>query len=247
MTLKQIQTISDPAEGLMVYCTNCSTIGVFVNNGTKFINIVNGNSMDIDFDTTTDVVDVTSTTGERWMDRNLGAARAATSSTDETSYGDLYQWGRAKDGHESRKSGTTGTKAESSYAGHDEFITASGSSDHYWTTFSGAVTLWQSGLNDPCPVGYRIPTEAELDDERANFSPQNAAGAYASVLKLPVAGARLFVTAVITNDGSTGYYWSSTVDSGTTTYVRVLNLNTNNKFYSYANAHGFSVRCIKKE
>lgn len=39
------------------------------------------------------------TTGKVWMDRNLGASQVATSSTDANSYGDLYQWGRAKDGH----------------------------------------------------------------------------------------------------------------------------------------------------
>jgi hypothetical protein len=38
------------------------------------------------------------------MDRNLGAARVATSSTDEEAYGDLYQWGRGTDGHEKRGS-----------------------------------------------------------------------------------------------------------------------------------------------
>lgn len=32
-------------------------------------------------------------TGKIWMDRNLGATRAATSSTDALAYGDLYQWG----------------------------------------------------------------------------------------------------------------------------------------------------------
>ena len=43
----------------------------------------------------TTIVDVTNpTTGAIWMDRNLGATQAATSSTDVDAYGDLYQWGR---------------------------------------------------------------------------------------------------------------------------------------------------------
>ena len=50
---------------------------------------------------------VTSTTGQVWMDRNLGASRVATSSTDSAAYGDLYQWGRGTDGHEKRTSSTT--------------------------------------------------------------------------------------------------------------------------------------------
>jgi hypothetical protein len=33
-----------------------------------------------------------------WLDRNLGASQVCTSVTDTACYGDLYQWGRAKDG-----------------------------------------------------------------------------------------------------------------------------------------------------
>jgi len=49
------------------------------------------------------------TTGKIWMNRNLGASQVATSSTDANTYGDLYQWGRAADGHQLRTSGTTST------------------------------------------------------------------------------------------------------------------------------------------
>jgi hypothetical protein len=52
---------------------------------------------------------VNSLTGKVWMDRNLGATRVATSSTDAASYGDLYQWGRGTDGHQIRTSATTTT------------------------------------------------------------------------------------------------------------------------------------------
>jgi hypothetical protein len=54
-------------------------------------------------------------TGKVWLDRNLGARQVCTSSTDAACYGDLYQWGRAKDGHESRTSGTTETLVASSW------------------------------------------------------------------------------------------------------------------------------------
>jgi hypothetical protein len=37
-----------------------------------------------------------------WLDRNLGATRAATSRQDSASYGDLYQWRRPSTGHEKR-------------------------------------------------------------------------------------------------------------------------------------------------
>lgn len=63
--------------------------------------------------TPTEIVEVLNLiTGRVWMDRNLGASRVATSSTDEAAYGDLYQWGRFGDGHQCRKSDTTSTKVE---------------------------------------------------------------------------------------------------------------------------------------
>lgn len=74
---------------------------------------------------------VNPTTGRVWMDRNLGATRVATSGTDASAYGYLYQWGRDGDGHQIRTSGTRSTKSSSNTPGHDDFITAS-SSPYDW-------------------------------------------------------------------------------------------------------------------
>jgi hypothetical protein len=235
MTLAQINAIATPVEGLMVYCLDCTTKGLFVNNGTKFINITNGMGVN------TTVVDLTSTTGGVWMDRNLGATQVAASSTDADSYGDLYQWGRDSDGHESRTSNTTGTTVTSAAAGHGDFITAGAGTGYNWTNFADEDTLWQSGLNDPCPTGYRIPTEIELQTELDAFSP-NAAGAF-SALKLPLAGYRRYSYGTLNSVGSNGYYWSSAVSSS---YARNLYFNSSNAGMSNNyRAYGFSVRCIK--
>jgi hypothetical protein len=73
-------------------------------------------------DTETAVVDVVNpATGVTWMDRNLGASRAATSSTDADAYGDLYQWGRAADGHQKRTSSTRTTLSSSDQPGSWRF------------------------------------------------------------------------------------------------------------------------------
>lgn len=56
------------------------------------------------------------------MDRNLGATRAATSSTDAASYGDLYQWERGADGHQLRNSIIITTLSNSDQPGHSMFI-----------------------------------------------------------------------------------------------------------------------------
>src|SRR5690554_5807238 len=152
------------------------------------------------------------TTGKTWMDRNLGASQVATSSTDAAAYGDLYQWGRAADGHESRTSVTTSTLATSDTPGHGNFITTN-SSPNDWRNPQND-NLWQgvSGTNNPCPSGYRLPTEAEWEAERTSWSSNNEAGAFASPLKLPVAGRRDFSDGTLGDVGSGGFYWSSTVD-----------------------------------
>ena len=50
------------------------------------------------------------TTGETWLDRNLGASRVCTALDDAACFGDYYQWGRDADGHEKFDSTTTATK-----------------------------------------------------------------------------------------------------------------------------------------
>ncbi len=45
MIKAQIDAIASPAEGLIVYCTDCSAKGLYVNNGNEFINLVNGTSL----------------------------------------------------------------------------------------------------------------------------------------------------------------------------------------------------------
>jgi len=167
----------------------------------------------------------------------------ATSSTDAASYGDIYQWGRAADGHESRTSGTTATLATSDTPGHGDFIT-NGSYPYDWRN-SQNDNLWQgvSGTNNPCPNGYRLPTEAEWEAERTSWSSNNAAGAFGSPLKLPVAGGRDFSSGSLGGVGSRGYYWSSTVDGALS---RSLYFTSSVAFEEcHGRAIGLSVRCIK--
>ena len=180
---------------------------------------------------------------ECWLDRNLGASQVATAYNDSAAYGDLFQWGRLDDSHQTRTSGTTDTLSSTDNPGHSNFIKAP-NSPYDWRSPQND-SLWQgvSGTNNPCPSGWRVPTSTELDTERASWTQQNYNGAFVSPLKLTAGGYRRYSNASLNYMGSDGFYWSSSV-SGT--------LASNLTFYNsaaYTSSHyrafGFSVRCLK--
>jgi uncharacterized protein (TIGR02145 family) len=187
---------------------------------------------------------VTSPSGACWLDRNLGASEVATSSTDSASYGDLFQWGRGSDGHQLRSSSTTTEQASSPTEAGSSYIY--GSSDWLATQDDD---LWQgtSGMNNPCPSGWRLPTQEEWQTEIDAGSWNNASDAYSSSLKLPAAGWRdLYSSGNIRNeDDGYGYYWSSSVDSNGSSYFAGIEPGDVWDDYADSRAYGFSVRCIR--
>jgi hypothetical protein len=137
----------------------------------------------------------------------------------------------------------TTTLSGTDQPGHGNFILApNGPND--WHNPQNEM-LWQgvNGVNNPCPTGYRLPTEAEIDAERTSWNTDNAAGAFASPLKLPVAGSRSSHNASLDGVGSNGYYWSSTVNGVNSRY---LNVGTSFAFVGNSlRASGGTVRCLK--
>jgi uncharacterized protein (TIGR02145 family) len=184
------------------------------------------------------------TTGKTWMDRNLGASQVASSSTDANAYGDLYQWGRRSDGHQCRTSATTSTLSSVDQPAHGNFILGP-NTPFDWSSPQN-TSLWQgiNGTNNPCPAGYRVPTETELTTESNSWSSTNAAGAYASALKIPLAGARQSNTGSLISIGTGGQYWSSTIS---TTLSRNLFFSSSTKTVNgNSRSNAFAVRCIKE-
>jgi uncharacterized protein (TIGR02145 family) len=191
------------------------------------------------------------TTTKIWMDRNLGATQVATSSTDADAYGDLYQWGRGSDGHQIRTSATTTTLSSLDQPGNGSFILEPSNSSPYDWRSPQNTNLWQgvAGVNNPCPSGFRLPTAAEWEAERLSWvqvpisSTNTSDGAFASPLKLTKGGYRNFTDGSIAGLGSSGYYWSSTVNS---TDSRSLTIGSGAVVTSFdRRAYGNSVRCIK--
>jgi hypothetical protein len=194
------------------------------------------------------IVDVTNpSTGKTWMDRNLGASQVATSSTDTAAYGDLYQWGRRADGHQCRTSAKTTALSSIDQPANGNFIISNSSGMMYDWRNPQNFNLWQgvNGVNSPCPTGYRLPTEGELDAERLSWSQNNNVGAFASPLKLPMAGGRAYGNGGLDLVGTLGYYWSSSRNDWRSIYLW-FSSNFNSGFMgSQYRAYGGSVRCLK--
>jgi len=223
--------------------------GIFINNVKTGINFERGKKyvvqIDVPIDGDGNTYGTVTSAGKIWLDRNLGATQVATSSTDAAAYGDLYQWGRGSDGHQIRTplSGTTSTLSGTDIPGHANFILATTSPWDWLSLQNGS--LWQgvSGVNNPCPSGFRLPTNAELGAERASWSSNNSAGAYASPLKFTVAGHRNLSYGSLENVGSSGFYWSSTVDGTSSSSLDFFSGDAGTE--SSGRAFGSSVRCIK--
>ena len=256
MTATQRDAINSPTQGLIIFCTDCASgEGELQIRFTSSWKKMNGSDVNDPIypagsvfcaSGATVIVDVTNpVTGKIWMDRNLGASQVATSSTDADSYGDLYQWGRGSDGHQCRTSTTTTTLSSTDQPCNGNFIYAN-PQPRDWRSPQN-TNLWQgvNGVNNPCPSGYRLPTETELNAERLSWSPFNNAGAFGSPLKMPAAGYRNF-NGILLNVGEYGRYWSSTVSPVNNTNSRMLFFyNTSGNWFDFQRGFGFSVRCLK--
>lgn len=187
---------------------------------------------------------VISATGRIWMDRNLGATQVATSSTDAASYGDLYQWGRGSDGHQIRTSATTAALSSTNTPGNALFIsTSAGPND--WRS-SKNDNLWQgvNGVNNPCPTGYRIPTQIEFNAEGSSWASSNPGSkASASPLRLSLTGGRRLDGSLYDVDYF-GHHWTSTISNTTAQYFSI-NSTSYIGVAARDRATGYSVRCIK--
>lgn len=200
---------------------------------------------------------ITSTvTNRKWLDRSLGAPNTPTAFDDFANYGDMFQWGRAADGHQliTRTGNTndlttavnepeTTTLATSDTPGHAFFIRNSAIPLDWRNPRNG--NLWQgvSGINNPCPEGWRIPTRAEWEAEGLT----TISLAFGQ-LKLTTSGVRSASTGNFSDVGTSARFWTSTIvpsaSTPTTTY-RITVTTAGTTFNSDFRANGNACRCIK--
>ena len=177
---------------------------------------------------------ISSVTGKKWLDRNLGATQAASASDDYKGYGDLFQWGRPADGHQliNWTSSTTGTPvngtttvlATSDTPGHSNYIIPPYQAPWIldWRSDNN-MNRWATNPQGPCPAGWHVPTIDEwlAETSKTKGGTANTGGmtqssdAY-SQLKLTVSGTRAVDgpgSVSIGLVGVAGLYWSSSLNN----------------------------------
>lgn len=199
---------------------------------------------------------ISSVTGRKWLDRNLGAPGAAASYDDWPNKGDLFQWGRGADGHQlinraatssgtTAVNGTTTILSSSDAPGNTLFIMPAQSPFDWHSPQSVNLWLESGGINNACPVGWHVPTKTEWEAEDLGKVQE----AYAR-LKITTGGARNFNDGLFSNTINDGLYWSSTSFNGGNGII-AYSFNFSSlagPAYSstiHVNATGLSVRCIR--
>lgn len=198
-------------------------------------------------DTPTAVVEIMNPeTGKVWMDRNLGASEPYNGENAAAAEGDLYQWGRGPDGHQCRNSVVIYQLSSTNQPGHGMFICNNNDFVNDWRSPQN-MHLWQgvNGINVPCPEGYRLPTEAEVTEERLTWESNNMAGATLATLKWLPTGRRHSTTGNLLG-APAGNYWTSTTGTNSSQLSKQLNISSSNANVSEsARGDGRAIRCIK--
>ena len=179
--------------------------------------------------------------GVRWAGVNVAASGSFAAKPDM--YTQFYQWNRT----------TAWAAAGGSVSG--------------WNGTSATDASWTV---NPCPDGWRLPTNAELtalhnsgttwvsENTRGAavfgrfYGPNHATAATCSLpnnmsdcVFLPESGYRNNSDGILNNYGSFGLYWSSTSVSSTNGYSLGFDNSNSTAGRSDSKGHGFNIRCVK--
>ncbi|MEN5133408.1 FISUMP domain-containing protein [Elizabethkingia anophelis] len=185
---------------------------------------------------------------KEFMCHNLGATTTADPFTPAAAiHGAKYQWG-AQTGEAGRY---VSQSDDQTNAGAITGWKTTGKPDRSWIDASKTA-------NDPCPAGYRVPTEAQWRAVISNNNVErvgswNNDGNYTTALyfrnpsnvrtlMLPTAGSRHLVGGTLDVRGYSGNYWSSN-DATSGAYILYFSSSSVTMFPS-DRTYGYSVRCV---
>lgn len=205
--------------------------------------------------------------GNVWLQQNIGATNVATNRTsDLTSWGDLFQWGRWDDGHQLRTGATYSNVplSENNPNGLNKngvnpfYYNATMTTDRWWSTGTSTnqtnaeIPAEVSTTNgcDPCKklLGsqWRLPTITEWETVRLAENITDYTAAFNSNLKIPSITFRDGATGSLNSNTNTTRFWSSTAGSSGGAYVLNLISNGATTTSNISRANGYPVRCIKE-
>ena len=171
----------------------------------------------------------------------------------ETPFGRLYQWGRktefARDNNNIYAGSNYPSSITASYAGEWENLFIKGNLDdnNSWidTNTPGLDKAWNNNgktANDPCPDGWRIPTQEELKifvNGSYRWGSLSTGGVY-----LPDGQTRLHDTGETTGKAK---FWTSDYKNGKACYLSFDNAGDNGTMHDDGDlANGCYIRCIKE-
>ena len=187
-----------------------------------------------------------SITGKFWLDRNLGATDACKSHDDKNCFGDYFQWGRYSDGHEKSKDEKISNNVINTLRANHNLPILNFNQSGNWT-FADTTNAWKGmeSINNPCPIGFRIPTSNEIRSEKLNDP-------FLSFLKIPASGFKIIDDRSNTVEFLENVYnfWSSDIcekeDNYSTLLPCIYTLNKNLEIiHSGYPTDLIPVRCIK--
>jgi len=191
--------------------------------------------------------------------------------------GKLYQWGR-KDGSGYGGSETKQTVVAASWPDNgytkspaaNTFYSTSAIPNDWYTSAGEHLSEWPmedpagtTGIGNPCPAGWKVPSMADFASLDPSLTSTWGAGwddtnngQWLNGTTSPIVGDGLFLPGCGMLDksgnasyrGSSGYYWSTTINSGNPNNITYYNIGSSftSKTNSYNRAAAFSVRCIKE-